>query len=378
MPASFPAALEGWLLRQWFAAPDRRSWFTLLAGLPARVTAHVAGRRRAEIVANKRLLNANRIKNKEPITIIVGNLVAGGGGKTPLTLALAESLGGRGLSVGIVCRGHGSADPLQATVVTGQAAVEQVGDEALLLALASGLPVVAGRARAPAVALLKATVPGLDVILSDDGLTHRSLARHVELAVFDRRGTGNGRLLPAGPLREPLAHLATMDAVVRNHGWLAPGQTSGQTRWPAHPRVFDSHLVVRDVISLADWAGDTTVGHESPPGANPAILPTEPPVSLQTLAARGRPVAAIAGIAHPEGFFDLLRQHGLTVEPYRPGDHRAMSPPDLQTIGTPVILLTEKDAVKYRHLRDPRLHVLRIAARPQVALTDWLEKEIRG
>ena len=201
----------------------RRLWYAHDPGLPLRalrtclaplslVTAWAARRSRLRL----RTHAAPR-----PPLLVVGNLVAGGAGKTPLVAAIASALAARGLHPGIVASGYGATRSDARLVHPGDDPAS-AGDEPLLLAQATGLPVAAGRDRRAAVARLLAAHPQLDLVISDDGLQHAALARSVELAVFDDRGAGNGRLLPAGPLRAPLAQAATMDALALNGDAPAP------------------------------------------------------------------------------------------------------------------------------------------------------------
>ncbi|MCX7273206.1 MAG: tetraacyldisaccharide 4'-kinase [Burkholderiales bacterium] len=210
-------ALEQRLLARWFPAmtpPGGTGSAGALWPL-AWLTGFIAGRRRRQI---RRLDRAHR-----PAVIVVGNLVVGGSGKTPLVAQIARHLSDQGWRVGILTRGHRAA-LRQARLVGPDDDPARHGDEPVMLARITRLPVGCGIDRGAALALLLAAHPGLEVIVSDDGLQHPGLARTLELAVFDERGAGNGRLLPAGPLREPLVHLRDMDAVLlREPGGAATG-----------------------------------------------------------------------------------------------------------------------------------------------------------
>ncbi|MDX1376919.1 MAG: tetraacyldisaccharide 4'-kinase, partial [Burkholderiales bacterium] len=148
--------------------------------------------------------------------VVIGNLVVGGSGKTPLALWVAEHLKRAGWSPAIVSRGYGARLDAPREVSLAADAVE-VGDEPILLARRSGCPVWVGPDRAGVIAALRAKHAAVDVIVLDDGLQHYRLRRDVEIAVVDARGFGNGFLLPAGPLREPPARLRSVGAVVA-HG----------------------------------------------------------------------------------------------------------------------------------------------------------------
>ncbi|MFT4190299.1 MAG: tetraacyldisaccharide 4'-kinase [Comamonas sp.] len=249
--------------------------------------------------------------------IVVGNVVAGGAGKTPTTLALVRHLQQRGWTPGIVSRGYGRRGDAVRGVSPGDAA-EAVGDEPLLLARQlPGVPVFVGRRRADAgLALLRAH-PQVDLIVCDDGLQHHALARDVEICVFDERGLGNGWLIPAGPLREPWPRRgASADKLLVLHTGREVAPALSGTGWHAARR-------------LASHAHDAQGQHWP----------------LAQLAAR--PLLAVAGIARPQAFFDMLAQAG--VRPQRSQgfpDHYAFQPGDFDLADGATVLCTEKDAVK--------------------------------
>ncbi|RYF67850.1 MAG: tetraacyldisaccharide 4'-kinase, partial [Comamonadaceae bacterium] len=134
--------------------------------------------------------------------VVVGNVIAGGAGKTPVVIALAQHLGRRGFHIGVISRGHGR-QTTDARLVDASCSARDVGDEPLLIWRRTGVPVAVALRRVDAATALLDAWPNTDVILSDDGLQHLGLARDIEVCVFDDRGIGNGWLLPAGPLREP-------------------------------------------------------------------------------------------------------------------------------------------------------------------------------
>jgi tetraacyldisaccharide 4'-kinase len=246
--------------------------------------------------------------------VVVGNLSAGGTGKTPLVCWLAVRLAEQGYRPGIVTRGYGGSSR-DIRLVGGDNDPADVGDEAVLLARRGGVPVAAGRDR-PAAAQRLVDI-GCNVIVSDDGLQHYALARDCEIAVIDgARGFGNGRLLPAGPLREPPARLASVDAVVVNGGGPPQAGEFGM-------RVDgDAAVALRDgsVRPLGGFAGTS--------------------------------VHAVAGIGNPQRFFALLQSHGIDVIEHPLDDHARIEERDiLFTDGKPV-LMTEKDAVKCARIAD--------------------------
>ena len=245
--------------------------------------------------------------------IVVGNISVGGTGKTPLLLALGELLRRAGRRPGAVSRGYGG--QLKAVqIVQPEDSPLLVGDEPLLLARA--MPTAVGRDRVSAAQLLLAE--DCDVILCDDGLQHYLLARDLEIAVIDgRRGLGNGHCLPAGPLREPPARLAEVDFVVVNgteeqrQAW--PGAT-GMRLQPLRWRRLDGQQ-----LSLQQWRG-------------------------------GIAVHAVAGIGHPQRFFDTLRELGLQPLPHSFPDHHSYRAAELHFDDQLPVVMTEKDAVKCSHL----------------------------
>lgn len=278
--------------------------------------------------------------------VVVGNLVVGGTGKTPLVLWLAEQLRQRGRYPGIVSRGYGGAGT-GVRAVGADAAAAEVGDEPLLLARRCGLPVWVGADRVAAGRALLAAHPEVDVLIADDGLQHYRLGRDAEIAVFDSRGAGNGWCLPLGPLRERLSRLDTVSALVFNGA-------ADETIQAAVP-YFIMHLVPGDCYRLD----------------NAAI--TCPPQALA-----GRTLHAVAGIGHPERFFASLRTLGLDFEAHAFADHHAYSAADLDFGPQTVVLMTEKDAVKCAGLTRAEVWVLPVQAQVSLALADLVVETLSG
>lgn len=271
--------------------------------------------------------------------IVVGNITAGGTGKTPLVLWLAQFLTARGKRPGIISRGYGATrtDP-RVVPVNGNAA--DYGDEPCLLSQRAACPVWVGTDRAATARALRAAHPEVDVIISDDGLQHYRLARDIEIAVIDgTRGLGNGWPLPAGPLREPASRLATVDAVVVNGG-----DATG-----AFPHSLAMQL-----------EGDTLRNLHDP---------------QQTVAAahfRDRQVYAIAGIGNPSRFFAQLQRLGLDCITRAFPDHHAYTAQDLQFAGDHPLVMTEKDAVKCTAFATTRHWALVVNAVPDESLGDTI------
>ncbi len=284
------------------------------------------------------LLKSNRL----PVPVIViGNISVGGTGKTPLTLALAQQLSERGRHPLIVSRGYGgSSNQIEVTISSTAA---QVGDEPLLMAGRKICPVWVGRDRAAtAQAALKAH-PECDVVLCDDGLQHYRLQRDAEIAVVDsNRGFGNGFLLPAGPLREPVSRLNTVDAVVYN------GTPLNQ-----RPHTYVMQLSGAVFYKLID-PGKTATAADF----------------------QGLNLHAAAGIGHPERFFNHLKAMGISATPHAFSDHHPYRADELRFNNCDALLLTEKDAVKCSAFADDKFWVLRVDARIDTALTDHLLQKI--
>ena len=247
--------------------------------------------------------------------VVVGNLVAGGSGKTPLTIAIVERLAREGWAPGVASRGYGRAQAGEARWVERGDEPRLVGDEPLLIAHRTGARVRVDRDRVAAARALVAA--GCDVVVCDDGLQHYRLRRDLEIEVIDaRRRYGNGRLLPAGPLREPAERAHACDFHVVNlgsGGEAAPEPGFGE--WPM--RLF------------ADLALPLAGGRPRP---------------LSSFA--DRRVHAVAGIGHPARFFDTLRAAGIAVVPHAFADHHAYTAADLAFGSALPVLMTEKDAVK--------------------------------
>ncbi|MFT3816178.1 MAG: tetraacyldisaccharide 4'-kinase [Rubrivivax sp.] len=300
---------QAWWLRQWFGP---RNGLTLLLQSLARLYRVLQRRDRAR---RERL--ARQQPQPDCAVVVVGNLVVGGAGKTPVTIALVQALQAAGQRPGVVSRGYGrrSRQPLAVSV---DADAADVGDEPLLIHRRTGAPVQVGEDRADAARRLLARAPQLDVIVADDGLQHRQLRRDVEVIVFDERGVGNGLLLPAGPLREPFEPQPPAAALVVYNA-AAPS-----TAWPGH---LAQRRLQAAACPLPDWLA----------GRHDRAQP------LSSL--RGQPLLALAGIAVPQRFFAMLQAEGLSIEPLARPDHDAYEQPPW-TPGTPAVITTEKDAVK--------------------------------
>ncbi len=294
----------------------QREWLTggplaaALLPLSALYRALLALRRLAYTVGLK------RVETLPVPVIVVGNWIVGGAGKTPTTLAVLALLQARGLKAGVISRGYGR-DGDGVHHVTRHSTARDAGDEPLLIHLRSGAPVVVGRDRVAAARALLAAHADIDLLVSDDGLQHWRLPRRLSLLVFDERGLGNGRLLPAGPLRQPPATPTAHELVVYN----APHASTPLTGFVGARRLSGA-------VPLADWWA----------GA---------PADLQLLdALRAKPgLLAVAGIARPQRFFDMLMAGGLRIDTLPLPDHADLTPLPWPADAAGVVL-TEKDAVK--------------------------------
>ena len=263
--------------------------------------------------------------------VVVGNLIVGGAGKTPATLALVEGLKRKGWHPGIVSRGYGGASEVAAVHTHSDPAI--VGDEPVLLAWRSGVPVFVGRQRAQAAQTLLAAHPEVDVIVCDDGLQHYALVRDVEIAVFDARAAGNGFLLPAGPLREPIRRLASVDAILRNS---APAAAGSDGACPEFSMQLEPGLAYRL---------------------------NAPEMRQPVTDFAGQQVFALAGIGHPQRFFNTLAERGLVVDGRAFPDHHPYVAGDLAFAAKGVLLMTEKDAMKCRRFATDSMWVVPVTAR---------------
>lgn len=273
--------------------------------------------------------------------IVVGNVTVGGSGKTPLVLALVDALRERGWHPGVISRGYGGSNGKAAHVVTEDDEAERAGDEPCLIHRRSGVPVAIAHRRADAARLLLQHDPRIDVLIADDGLQHLALARDIEIVVIDgARRFGNGRLLPAGPLREPLSRLASVDFRICNGADALDGEVP-------------MRLHIDRIVPLAA------------PGRT---------LSLDDF--RGRRVHAVAGIGHPERFFGQLRDAGIEVIPHPFPDHHRFNADDLRFDDDLPVLMTEKDTVKYQRFADARHYAIRVDARLPDTFLDAVARQL--
>ena len=311
------------LERLWY---EHRPGLRLLAPLSWMYGALVGARRAAY---RSGLVRARRLGR--PV-VVVGNLTVGGTGKTPLTIYLARELLARELKVGIVSRGYGRRGA-EARYVQPDSDWRDVGDEPVIIARRTGCPTMVAADRAAAARTLIAC--GAEVILADDGLQHLSLARDCEIVVIDGgRGFGNGQLLPAGPLREPVAALGRADVVVVN----------GEPRHGSLAGVLPAATLT---MRLA---------------AQPAVRLDGRGLPCELAAFSGRRVHAVAGIGNPQRFFGELSARGIEVIAHPFPDHHPFVAQELAFADDLPVLMTEKDAVKCAPFANARLWCVPVSA----------------
>ncbi len=330
-------AAHSWIHRAWYGG---HGWYRALLPLSAVYWSLSAARRS---LYGAGVLRTHRAK--VPV-IVIGNITAGGTGKTPVTIWLTRSLAERGFSPGVVSRGYGGSKSGTSMRVDARSDPGVVGDEPVLIAMRTGRPVVVDADRARGAAML--VQDGADLVIADDGLQHYGLARDYEICVVDgARGIGNGALLPAGPLREPPRRIEDVDQVLIN-GRL-------RARQEAMPTGLQNAIEFR----LAATEACRLNGSLSRP--------------LEHFA--GTTVHAVAAIGNPGRFFDMLRGHGMQVIEHAYPDHAPL-PPDALDFGDNFdILMTEKDAVKFpRRVSDRFWYVPVDVEIDPVIVAPWLEQ----
>lgn len=258
-------------------------------------------------------------------TIVIGNVIAGGAGKTPVTIATVEHLQSKGWKVGVISRGYGrsGSDRHQCCAVLPDSLPQSVGDEPLLIARRTGVPVFVSPQRVQAARALLEAHPQTQVIVCDDGLQHWALRSDIQICVFNNAGVGNGWLLPAGPLREPWPRPVSA-VIYAQDGLVEKAQCPHELALAAAPTFALRRM-------LADKAVDAT-GQR---------------VRLDALMAMQRPIHAVAGTARPQEFFQMLRDKGLELaHTHALPDHADFSHWSGPTSEQALLLCTQKDAVK--------------------------------
>ncbi len=310
------ASIERWLAQRWYGGIDPGPGLRALAGI-------------YRVISSRRLRADLPLPLPIPV-IVVGNFTAGGTGKTPLTIALAQYFQSRGRCPGIISRGHGRKSRLPVRVTATTTAAE-CGDEPRLMFERTGLPVLVDADRLAAARA--AIAEGCDILIADDGLQHRGLPRDLEIEVVDAsRRYGNGLLIPAGPLREVPR---PCDFQVVN------GQGTETDSW-------SMQLQLSDAVAIS--------------GNDIALAVAETPARRSLRDFLPGPVHAVAAIGNPNRFFDALGTLGLATVQHAFEDHHAFVASDFAGMEGPV-LMTEKDAVKCRSLRLPDAWAVPVDAR---------------
>lgn len=317
-----------------------RAWYQDSPWLaPLRPLGWLVGR-----VAGDRLRRFRRQATRPLVPVlVVGNVTVGGTGKTPLVIALACRARERSLNVVVISRGYGGKTDGHPLVVAADDEADRVGDEPLLIARRTGVPVIVDPQRARALDRAVAEFQP-DLVISDDGLQHYALPRSAEVAVIDgRRGLGNGRCLPAGPLREPAERLDLVDFVVANDG-----------HWPGAVAL---RLLPDELVRLSDGSR----------------------LDAAAFARRHGSVHGVAGIGNPQRFFATLAGLGLTVTAHAFPDHHVFRESELDFADVRPVIMTEKDAVKCRAFNNTRLWTLPVrASLPDGAVDSMIDRALAG
>jgi tetraacyldisaccharide 4'-kinase len=304
-------------------------------------------------------LNLGRRKPQAVPIIIVGNIRVGGTGKTPIVIALAEQLASMGWKPGIISRGYGASSLSAPRQVKSDSNPTEVGDEPVLIAKRTHnqFPIWVHPKRTLSIQSLLKQDPSVNVIISDDGLQHRSLlrwparegGRDIELVVRDQRGEGNGFLLPAGPLREPASR--ERDATL----------ITGATTPSNH---IDEYFLGRRAFTLSNQLGiPYQLNHPSNTQSLSSIADAYLP----------NKITALAAIGNPQRFFDDLLKQGIAGKCIGLADHASYTPEFFSAIHTECILITEKDAVKCTSIQDERIWVVPMSLEIPNTLAEWLQ-----
>lgn len=327
-----------------------------------------------------------RQQYRAPVPVLViGNITVGGSGKTPLIMALVTHLHSRGLKVGVISRGYGGDEAAMPLLVTPQSLPSQVGDEPCLIVAQTQVPMAVCPNRQQAIETLLTAHPDIQLIIADDGLQHYALARDIEWIVVDAsRGFGNQQLLPTGFLREPISRLKdatviwhqTPDTVASKEKPVATQHK--RQNLPAYAQV-DSHLAnaltmqlqpsgLMPLLPAEDYLPllkqQDREGISDSPGIQDATS-TKPHKST---------VHAISGIGYPQRFFTTLRNLGLTVIEHPYPDHHAFTWTDLSRYSEYPIVMTSKDAIKFRVLAEQQLQQTLAEPLQQQALSALLAR----
>lgn len=371
----FFSAISHAIQQQWL---KRGLWSRLLTPL-SDATARYAQKKRFQYLSGKRPVYQAPV----PV-IVVGNIFVGGTGKTPLVIALAQELTTRGFTVGIVSRGYGVHVGKQArfvdltnpysstqTQVSPKELASYIGDEPSVLAQYA--PIAVHPQRAEAVKELLKQRPDITVIISDDGLQHYALARDIEIVVQDTRRVGNGMMLPAGPLREPVSRLRSVDFIVTNYN-----------HYPNIPIAIQEMMAVKGTSTDTsdDVSTSATPSTHHPQAVTMYLTATEVeqistgkrlPLAEFITEYEQQKLYAIAGIGNPERFYQTLQEQQLTLHKTKNfTDHYAFQASDLQEFNDGILLMTTKDASKCRTFAQDNYWAVHVQAK--IYPFDFFEK----
>lgn len=334
--------MTSWLIKQWYDNPSPSLILRLISLLYRLIIRLRLMFYRFGIFKQTRL----------PVpVIVVGNVTVGGTGKTPLVIYIAQALIALGYRPAVISRGYGRARHTPMRVKKNMSAA-QVGDEPLMMSAHLPCPIWVGARRIETAKRLLSATPQVDVILCDDGLQHYALARDIEVLVFDaERGIGNGYLLPAGPLREPVSRIQSADFAVIN------GKPTKPWGWLKQIAQVQMHFQLGKLAAV----NDKVVKQKSK--------------MLSSL--KGKKVHVVAGIGNPDRFFKALRAQGLIVQPHAFQDHHDYQVQDFDDMQDAPIIMTEKDAVKCREFHLAQAWFVPITASLDAKLIKYLDNRLQ-
>lgn len=354
--AGLRTKLEAWLHRQWL---KRGVWawstapLALIFGLILKLRRYWYTHNRDTLFPNDQRHDQNDVH--APV-LIVGNIYVGGTGKTPIVIELVKALRERGWHPGVISRGYGASIGENPLVGQGVLNANHFGDEPAVIAIESNAPIAVHPDRLLAYNDLLKHFPEVNLVISDDGLQHLQLKRNIELVVQDSRRTGNGWLLPAGPLREPVSRLQSVDGILTREDQLNPAlspQEPGSVRTSNISLEITGfkNLLTRQLLDPKSFISET----------------------------KGKTIAGVAGVARPERFFNDLHTLGLSLaETLALPDHFPFEQSTFLSLKSEYVIVTLKDAVKLGTLDDPRIWVAETKIRfSDPEFINWLDQALR-
>ncbi len=369
LTVSRESSLHRFFLNLWYQKTEKRHFVAYLLLPLTWLFRSIAVIRRWQTSKQAQLLTV-------PV-VVIGNITVGGAGKTPVVIALAKALNAKGFKVGVISRGYGSqhdgADPPnRSLLVTAVTPVKQSGDEALLIAQETLSPVVINRDRVSAANYLLKEFPEVQVILSDDGLQHYRLHRSMEIVVVDgQRGIGNGLCLPAGPLREPVKRLKSVDWVLIN------GQQQSTVAKQLHEALADiipSEKTAPITLKPEKWLQIKTQQIFALQPFPWSLLPENQESTQSERHKKIRNITSVAAIGHPQRFFQTIKSLGISTETLAFDDHHAYKMEDFHNIQDEIILMTVKDAVKCTAFANDQWWALKVAVNlPEALVNDVID-----